>query len=119
MPTYTIICEHAIKRLATKGHTMKTVKGTPTDMNLRTLYGVMVGDDTKPFNAQTNIYQSGIVGAGSTVFANALCSSSAAGLRRCLKFGLVTVEGKSLRLTELGESAMCGWAMDFGRSFHR
>lgn len=92
---------------------MKTIKGMPTDLNLSSLYHVMLND----VNDRVNIYRTGIVGAGATVFANQISPPSVAGVRRCLKFGLLTVEGKNLRLTELGESAMCGWAMDFGRSW--
>lgn len=71
----------------------KIPAGTPTDLNLFTLNDMFRG-------AQS--------------VANRVEATSVNGLRRCLKFGLVTATREALTLTELGEQALAGWAFDRG-----
>lgn len=65
--------------------TPRPPKGTPTDLNLYTLHHVFGDKDRVP---------------------NAVEATSTAGLRRCLKAGLLRVDGKFLELTPAGLKAI-------------
>lgn len=64
---------------------MRPPKGTPTDLNLSVLADVF---------------------ADGPEAANQIAPTDAPHLRRCIKAGLVTVAGRTLRLTDSGRDAL-------------
>lgn len=71
--------------MTTKTKTTRAPKGTPTRLNLFTLARAA---------------------AGRREFPNRLEPTSVAGIRRCLKAGLVEVVGANLRITDAGVAAI-------------
>ena len=92
--------------------TERAPKGMPTDLNLSTLDGVLNGERIR--GTRTMEFRDG--DAGHTEAPNRLCPTDVAAMRRCMKFGLVEVVGRTtLRLTEMGESALCAYAFEYGQ----
>lgn len=87
-------------------------KGMPTSLNLWTLNNHFNGGN---MGARLSDFASGF--ATATTAPNRIRPTSVAGIRRCVKFGLVEIspDQSELSLTEMGQSALCGWAFDSGR----
>lgn len=103
--------------------TERAPKGMPTDMNLSVLDQVFNLDGQPAYevvNGRTvfnrTAFHTG--GAGNVETPNGfICPTNVASVRRCLKFGLLTVskDRRTLRLTEMGESALCAFAFEHGQ----
>lgn len=90
---------------------MAIVKGMPTNLNLWTLNSHFNGGNRGVLTSDGQVFATSITAP------NGIRPTSVSGIRRCMKFGLVEVSAdlKTLTLTELGQSALCGWAFDAGR----